>query len=258
MQAGPLAPCTGPDFASQQEQFNCVTADPGGAVIVTNGWVVDPATANVPPAIQIVNQYQTTLEAVLDGGAVAFQQTFNAPFSDPSVQNAILQADSLLASGGDSFGAPALTSTTLQSSVSSFSPTLDPSAIRACYLAGPLTPFPTLAGGTFNCMGVTVTFIGYDSSFGLATTSTFGPVTIMTGAQDSDEFDVLPGQLDINSNLYYTYTTNPVTTNTYLTSQSYEINGTAAATVSAVPKPATFFLTSLALGLIVLMIAAKS
>jgi hypothetical protein len=65
----------------------------------------------------------------------------------------------------------------------------------------------------------------------------------MVGDNQSDTFTVLAGQLDINVNTnveYYAYQ-NVTTTNTYLTTQSYTISGTAAA-VSATPAPASWLL----------------
>jgi len=197
------------------------------------------------PVSQTVNQYQTTLVAILNGGTTVFQQTFAAPFADPSVQNAISAADALLNSDGAAFDTPFLTSnsTALQSSMLSYVPTsttLDLPTLISCGIGPPLT-------GT--CNGVTVTATGM-------TTVTFGPATIMIGPAYSDEFDVLAGQVDDNINADYTYTVdqNGVTTNTYLTTQSYEIDGTT----SASPEPGTFGLIGCGLTLLALRRRAKA
>src|SRR5580704_9935142 len=61
------------------------------------------------PVTQTVNQYSTALIATLNGSQV-FSQAFATPFSDPTVQAAVLLADAFLAGGGGNFGAPFLAS----------------------------------------------------------------------------------------------------------------------------------------------------
>jgi hypothetical protein len=74
----------------------------------------------------------------------------------------------------------------------------------------------------------------------------------MTGLGLSDEFVILSGQLDINLNYDFTYDVdqNAITTNTYLTTQSYDIYGTT--TASGVPEPGTWGITGCALVLLAL------
>src|ERR1019366_4995490 len=188
-----------------------------------------------------VNQYQTTLTAILNGGTTVFQETLFAPFSNPSVQSAILVADALLTSDGATFGSPLLTSnsTTLQSSVLSYVQTSPVLALTS------LPPCLSVIGlGTAGiCSGVTATAT-------LSTIDTFGPANIMTGLGLSDEFVVLSGQLDINLNYDFTYNVdqNAVTTDTYLTAQAYEIDGTTGA--SSAPEPGTLGLAGFALALL--------
>src|ERR1019366_9137877 len=91
-QGGPLLPCTAANIVLQEQQSNCVVATPAGNTVVTISYTNSPTFVNTPVS-QSVNQYQTTLTALLNGGTTVFQQTFAAPFSDSSVQNAILQAD---------------------------------------------------------------------------------------------------------------------------------------------------------------------
>jgi hypothetical protein len=240
-QGGPLLPCTGTDFVSQEtQQTNCLVSNPGGTVVDTASYTNDPTYVNTPVTAS-VNQYQTTLTALLNGGTTVFQETFFAPFSDPSVQSAILVADALLTSDGATFGSPLLTSnsTTLQSSVLSYvqtSPVLALTSLPPC--------LPIIGLGTAGiCSGVTATAT-------LSTIDTFGPANIMTGLGLSDEFVVLSGQLDINLNYDFTYNVvqNAVTTNTYLTTQSYDIDGATSA--SSVPEPGTWRLTGCALVLL--------
>jgi hypothetical protein len=96
---------------------------------------------------------------------------------------------------------------------------------------------PTLIGcvdisASATCSGVAVTNTQTDIV-------TFGPATITIGIGLTDEFDVISGQEDINVNNDYTYTVdqNAITADTYLTTQSYVIDGT---TGSSVPEPGTF------------------
>jgi len=227
-----LLPCTGATLTIQvQQDTNCVVANPGGAIVVTSSYENDPTSVNTPVSAT-VNQYQTTLTAILNGGTTVFSQTLAAPFSDPSVQSAILAADAVLTSDGATFGSPLLdsTSTTLQSSVLTYvptSPTLDIPTLISCYYAGSISTDP------FTCAGVTVTLSA-------AVTSTFGPATIMIGPAYSDVFYVEADQEDLSVNEDYVYTVdqNAVTTNTYLTTQSYEIDGTTAST--SAPEPGTW------------------
>jgi hypothetical protein len=237
---GSLPACTGANFVTQEtQQSNCVLTNPGGSVILPASFTNDPTYVNTP-LTQPVNNYQTTLTAILNGGTTVYQQTFLVPFSDPSVLAAIAAADGIFTSDGATFGSPFLTSnsTALQSSVLSYvatSPTFTTAALRSCG-----------AAGTSICSGVTVT--GTAS----ITATVFGPTVLMTGLDQSDELDVIAGQTAINTNVDFTYTVgqNAVTTNTYLTTQSYEIDGTTGA--SPTPEPGTFALIGCGLGLVAL------
>jgi hypothetical protein len=239
---GSLPACTGTNFVLQEmQQTNCVVANPGGSQVVTSSFTNDPTYVNTP-VTQALTNYQTTLTAILNGGATIFSETLDAPFGDPSVQSAILAADGLFTSDGAMFGSPLLTSnsTALQSSVVTYvvtSPTFDLAALLSCTSA-------TGGASPFACSGVTITANPADAV-------TFGPAAIMIGPGLTDEFDVLSGQENINVNTDYTYIVNQnaVTTNTYLTTQSYAIDGT---TSSAVPEPGTITLIGCALAILLL------
>jgi hypothetical protein len=232
---GDLLPaCIGATLGDQETQdTNCVLTNPGGAIVVTGGSLFTTTIASVPPTVQTVNQYQTTLTAVLSGTTTVYDQVFDAPFSDLSVQNAIAAADALLASDGAGFGSPALilNSSTLESIVLSSGPTLDLSTIESCVSAYASASGITATSFSFPCDGV-------PAAVATPTTEIFGPAVIMTGLGLTDEFDVLPGQLDIDVDTDYSYTQNPIETDTYLITQSYEVDGTTG----AVPEPATWSL----------------
>ena len=189
-----------------------VAPNPGGQNVITNSTSSSYVTVQTP-VTQQVNQYSTTLKAILNGSQTVFQQTYTVAFSDPAVQAAVSTADAILTGDGASPSAPAQTSTStvLQSSLVS---------------NGPIVQSTQATGN------VSVT-----------TVDTFGPATIMVGDNQSDTFTVLAGQEDINVNTnteYYAYQ-NVTTTNTYLTTQTYTISGTAAAE-SATPAPASWLL----------------
>lgn len=178
------------------------------------------------PVSQRVDHYSTTLLAFLKGNPV-FSQSFYSPFSDATVQAAILQAEGILSGVGATFAGPVLSSSSvlLQSSL----------------------PTPP---SSFTCLQAEAASIGFSGTT-VTTTSTFGPATVSTGDCSSDSFFVLPGQLDINVNtdVQYTIPRNVVTTNIYLTTQTYEIIGTSVAT--NVPEPASEGFLLLALGAMV-------
>ena len=189
-----------------------IAPNPGGQSVITNSTTSSYVTVQTPVSQQ-VNQYSTTLKAILNGSQTVFQQTYAVAFSDPAVQAAVSTADAILTGDNASPSAPAQTSTStvLQSTQVS---------------NGPIVQSTTATGNS------TVT-----------DTETYGPATIMVGANLSDTFTVLAGQEDVNVNTnteYYAYQ-NVTTTNTYLTTQTYTISGTAAA-VSATPAPASWLL----------------
>jgi hypothetical protein len=147
--AGNLTPCTATGTVAQEQETGCLVPNPGGNIVVTASYLNDPTFVNTP-VTQSVDDYQTTITGLLNGGTTVYQQTFNAPFNDVSVQNAIALVNAMLTADGATFGSPLLTSnsTTLQSSVLSYvatSPTFDIPTLIAC------------ASGAGPCSGVTVT-----------------------------------------------------------------------------------------------------
>jgi hypothetical protein len=144
---------------------------------------------------QRVDEYSTELIAKLPNGTVGYDQTFNAEYSDPTVQAAVLQAATALAQAG----ATSYTEPTPSSLASS-----------------------TLVGNS----SVTVTnVLGRDVSFD--TTLYIGPQWTFVGADQSKSFFVLPG-CQIYDTLVTTVVTNLVTTTntaTYLNSAVYVMTG---------------------------------
>jgi hypothetical protein len=212
-------------FFSASARATTIAPNPGGPVVITNSTTATIGYIDTP-VTQRVDLFSTTLLAFLNTNQV-FSQTFALPFSDPTVQAAVAQADAILSGGGASFGSPMLFSnmSALQSSVTATPPT------STCLIESSIPLNPHATGAT------TVT-----------TTNTFGPAVVMVGQCQSDIFNVLSGQLDINVNTDFVYAVprNIVTTNTFLTTQTYRITGTTAG--ASVPEPATAGLVLLGLG----------
>lgn len=103
-----------PDAALQQNQNNTaalmlsggapVAPNPGGSVVTTNSTTSYTVGFADTPVTQRIDQYSTTIEAILNGGSTVFSQTFSLPFGDSTVQAAVAQADAILAGDGASVG----------------------------------------------------------------------------------------------------------------------------------------------------------
>jgi len=183
------------------------------------------------PVNQRVDQYSTTLIATLNGIPV-FSQTFPAQFSDNSVQTGVSVADGILTGDGAVFGAP------------------------------------FLASGSTSFLGSQLSYVQTGESpsgnYSQTSSTTFGPAAIL-GSGDingctafspcvdyqADLFLIPGGQLDINvnTNNEFAIDRNVVTTDTYLTTQTYDILGT---TTSATPEPSSFGLASISLAVLAL------
>jgi hypothetical protein len=151
------------------------------------------------------------LIATLNGSQV-FSQTLDAPFSDPSVQAALSTADGILSADGASFGAPFLASgnTSLLGSDLSYVQTGE-------------TPTGNVS------FGQTVTF---GPAFAIVTcfTASCNYAVVFIEPSVSDDIVTTVAEFAIDRNV--------VTTNTFLTTQTYEIDGTTE--TNAVPEPATW------------------
>ena len=158
-----------------------------------------------------VNDSSVQLIGLFEGKAL-YDQTFDVAFSDPSVLAAVLVAqNTLLTAGAASFIGPTQTSSlSTQNTVSYTDPGVETEPV--------------------------VTF---------ATTSYIGPQTIMVGDNQSQAFTIVAGGIDydtlVTTTLYKLYTT--TITDTYLTTQIYNIVGYAVDTPNApVPEPSTILL----------------
>lgn len=203
-----------------------IVPNPGGSVVVTNSTSATISYMDTPVTNRVDN-YSTTVTAFLNGSQV-FSQTYAAAFGSPTLMAAVMQANSILTGDNATFGGPQLI----------FNNSMLVSSI--------LTPPPT-----FTCLTVPSTFVTGATS--TTTVNTFGPATIPVQDCQQDTFLVLSGQLDINVNtdIVYSVPRNIVTTNTFLTTQTYDILGTTT-TTSESPEPATWTLLAAGLALIAL------
>ncbi len=236
--ASSLPPCApAPDFVDQFSQFDCVVENPGGAVVVTNS-TLETVTFMDTPITQRVDQYSTTLIAILNGTQTIFSEVLPVQISDPSAIAAILNADGILTADHATFGSPQL----ISSSVAQTGSQTDFSAI------------PPEAFDNFgNVCGFAVAVPQLMSTVSALTTTAFGPATIQVGACETDQFNILPNQSDINieTSIDYFVPRTVTTTNTFLTSQTFQIDGVSQ--LADVPEPATgsmFLAGGLALALL--------
>ena len=167
---------------------------------------------------QQVNQFSVELIARMTGGAILYDQTFSVAYSDATVQAAVLAAQNVLTGAGAvSFTGPALTS-----------------------------DLTTLTGETSTSVLSTLPF-NIDTDVSITTTQYIGPQTIMVGDNQSQAFSIVAGGVDydtlVTSLIKQLLTT--TVTDTYLTTQIYELDGVPAST--AVPEPATLLLLGLGL-----------
>jgi uncharacterized repeat protein (TIGR01451 family) len=183
----------------------------GTTIYTTSTWTIETnLTATVS---QQATNFSTELIARLPNGTVVYDQTFNAAYSDPTVQAAVtLAAGDLTGAGATSYTGPTQTSF-LQNLESSSS--------------------------------VAVTnIIGTDTSF--ATSLYIGPQTIMVSANQSEPYFVAAGQQDFDTLVTAVVTNLVTTTNTsiYTNWSVYAMTGMVAQadlslSAGAAPEPVT-------------------
>ena len=185
-----------------------VNGDPATTTYTTSTQTIyDTAYAT---SSQQVYTYTTELIGRMQGGQELFDQSFNVAFTDPQVQTAIGTAEGVLTSNGATsfLGPNLLTTNTLFESSSS--------------------------------IGSPVVLSIKDTS---SSTTYIGPLTIMTGDNQSTSTVISGGAMDVDT-LYTTLINQVITTtvtDTYLTQTVYELDGVAPA-ATATPEPATMLL----------------
>ena len=205
-------------------------------------------TYNTTTVTQQVNTYQVELKARMQGSSTyLFDQTYSVAFTDPTLQAAVTQAESLLAGAGAvSFTGP----TQLSSTQSTSSAT---NTVQTGKVAGQAYETVTEYVGP-QTIPQGVSQPASWASFGVCQGYTPGsatPVLSLTGCSlSSTPLTLKAGAVDFDSLMvsYYTIDQTATTTNTTLTTQVYEIDGLAAGQLDS--APATPVPPSLMLGLI--------
>jgi hypothetical protein len=128
-----------------------------------------------------VDSFSTRITGRLAMGTIVYDQTFPLPFSDPAVQQAVLDAKAALVAAA---------------------------APQVITIVG-----PTLLSSTVMKTGEQVT--GAQQS--VTTTTTFGPATILIGEDQSQTFFVAAGTMNINTNTH----TETFVNDLFLTTQAY-------------------------------------
>jgi hypothetical protein len=195
--AGPNLPIIGP-VTNAHADDTALLMNPGGTVVVTNSEDQQTITVNTPITRTAQQENSVTIEAVLNGRNVLYDQTFALPYSDPAVQAAVTQADADLRAAGATPGAPMLASST----VTDLAPTLS-----------------TVRTGSFVSTG------------NVTSTTNFGPGVIGPGVRVADgpygDFPILGGQTNINIDTDFQTTIDQTVTTTpgTLLTQDYTIAG---------------------------------
>lgn len=205
----------------------------GGCTSITTSFT-NSQTIETTFVDQRVDTYSTRITAQLQGNpGLIYDQTFSLPFTDASVQSAILSAQSALLSVSSplSFFGPTQVSSTV-GFVGASSNTVGGGQIEELYVTiteaiGPTTIY---VGDLGTCAGVTLTADGFGIPFGC--TPNVG--TLFTVPSQANN-------LNYNRHTLTRILQTTTTTNTYLTTEHYNLTGDP---VSAVPEPSTLLLTS--------------
>ena len=184
-------------------------------------WTVSTAEIdayNTTNVTQQANTYKVELKARMLGGAYLYDQTFNVPYTDPSIQTAITQAKSVLTQAGALyFAGPTQLSST--QSTSAATNTVQTGQATQAYV------------GVLERVGPQVVAIG---SLGICQTASVPPAStstsfypVLTGCTGGEQVSLPPGVIDFHAltSSFVTIAQTVTTTNTTLTSQVYELDG---------------------------------
>jgi len=214
--ATPFDPTSPTNAGINQYGYRVVTNySLSGNIIVTASYTEETTDDDTPSTVT-QNDYQITLEGILNGSKTVFDQTFAVPFSDPSVQSAVTQADAdLMSAGATLLDMPTLTVNTTALTDS-----------KLVY---------TQTGSSSSSSTTDATIFGPATLYNVNS----GPVTSSLALYFDPVFTVIAGQEDenINTDTQLTIDRNAVTTDTDLTSQTYIIDGTSSAVGQTVPLP---------------------
>ena len=190
-------------------------------------------TVSFAPAIQTTIQataFDTELIGKLNGGAILYDQSFNAAFGTPTVDAGVTAAiEAITTAGGPgvvitgpTLASHTVTTTSVSNSVYSLDAAQPTPVVTVTTTFGPaiINAFALTPGGTIP-PGAGV----YSTCSGISTLpSTTKPTC---APANGGTFTVLAGQTDFNANTTITYLidTATTTTDTTLTTEVYDING---------------------------------
>ena len=195
-----------PDASAQNP---CAPSSTGNTTTFTHSTrtIVNAATKT-----EQVATFLTRLTARLDGGALVYDQSFPAAFSDPTVQAALTQARQAVTTAAAP-ATPTLTGPTRLTTA-----TTTDTAVKTVDVLDPsVSPNPDVK-----------------------VTLTIGPQTIMTGVEQSVVCTVAPGGSNIDTLITTTLARTVTTTTTTLTTEHWQLEGTTT--------PATVYTQYLAEG----------
>jgi hypothetical protein len=222
--------------------FFCLPGVPGTtgppAPPPANNFVTDSTTCSeqvqTTNLTQRADQFSTELLVRMLGGPLLLDQTFQSQLSDPAGQAALLNADGLLtADGALSFIGPTLlSSNTILTGSNTVTNVVQSAPAQSVVEPGVVFIGPTTVqwANIGLCQGVDTSGIpfGCDPAAGNHSMLAFGSSDV---------------NVDIHTT-YFVIVTN-TTTNTFQTSQVYELDGLTGATPT--PEPGTFGLTAAAI-----------
>jgi hypothetical protein len=161
---------------------------------------------------QTVNDYQVTIEAILGGNNTVYDQTFDVPFTDATVQSGVLAAQAaLLGQGAGAITGPTLTSNVTAMENSSTNTVVTGSHVAVSSSQNIVTHYTAPAEVTLHELAhpgdITDPLV----------TKLFGPIL---GGQDINTSMAIVDTIDRNV----------ITTDTFLTTQVYTLTANVAAT----------------------------
>ena len=228
--------------------FGCTPSTTGSSTIISTGSCAEVDTIVTTPVTQRVDTFSTELRARIGNGAFLYDQTFHVAFGDPTVQTAITSARGVLSGAGAvNFSGPTQLSNS-QSLVSSTTSTVTTGTqttqniVTTQAWVGPQT--------------ITVGQWGICQSYAWGGLSNVAP-TLTGCVPGGTAFPIVAGGtvFDTLQVALVNVSQTATTTNTFLTTQIYELDGFAAG-VPVTPAPPALLLVVTALlcaGLFLLM-----
>jgi len=232
--------------------FGCTAGLPvsNGNTIQSAASCAEVDTIVNTPVTQRLDTYATELRARIGNGAFLYDQTFAVAFSDTTVQNAITTARGVLSGAGAvNFTGPTQLSSNV-SQVSSNTVTVVNNTVTTNTLVGTASyvgPFSPSVGALGICTGYIANPPLSGSGSGLITAP--AGYVIPTGCvPGGTSYPIVSGGIlfDTLTTALVTVNQTATTTNTFRTTQLYELDGFAAG-VPVTPAPPALLLTLTAL-----------